>query len=146
MINELSEIVSGLYIGNEKNSQTIGGNFDLVVNCTPFTPFAENCKNGVRISVIDDLSDSFPLFQILRDSLVLQDIHEMLKNRKRVLVHCQAGAQRSPAVVACYFIKYHNMTPTMAIEFVKSKRQIAFLWFVNFQKTLDLMYKHVNQE
>ena len=57
-----------------------------------------------------------------------------------VLVHCYAGMQRSCAVVACYLIRYHNMNPQEAINFIKSKRSIAFAGRVNFIKTIEEFY------
>lgn len=141
-MSEFSEILPGLYIGNEKNAIENILDFDLIVNCTTHVPFSEACKNNFRINIIDDQFESFPLFQILRDSSILKDINNYLNLNQKVLVHCQAGAQRSPAVVACYLIMYHDMTPTLAIEFIKNKRKIAFFWFVNFEKTLELMYKY----
>jgi protein-tyrosine phosphatase len=61
-------------------------------------------------------------------------------NKKPVLVHCFAGMQRSCAVVACYLIKYYNITPLDAINFIKKKRNVAFFGGVNFMRTLEMFY------
>jgi protein-tyrosine phosphatase len=119
--------------------------YDLVVNCTPSFPFAiavEKQKQR-RVPIEDDPFDSVPLFQIMRDSSLLDEIHELVGMQKKVLVHCLAGVQRSPAVVACYLIKFHKMTPNEAIEYIKSKRHIAFFWQVNLMKALERFYEHI---
>lgn len=141
-MSDPSEIIPGLYIGNDKCAQYHGETFGLVVNCTPMLPLPKNTKS-IRISIDDDPFDSVPLYQILRDTSVLKDIHETITNGSSVLVHCQAGAQRSPAVVACYLITYHNYTPQDVVKFIKQKRKIAFWWNVNLYKALELTYDRV---
>eukprot|EP00798_Chlamydomonas_sp_ICE-L_P017267 gene17267-23584_t len=83
---------------------------------------------------------------MLRDGTALHDIHEVLGNGGRVLVHCQAGAQRSPAVAACYLVAFHRMTPRQAIDAVKAVRPVAFFCdIVNFQRAIDRVYETTNQ-
>jgi protein-tyrosine phosphatase len=52
------------------------------------------------------------------------------------------GQQRSCAVVACYLIKYYNLTPQEAIDFIKLKRPIAFFGNVNFLQTIEFFYQN----
>ncbi len=144
-MSDPSEIISGLYIGNDKCALYHGEEFDLVINCTSSLPLQKNTKT-IRIAIDDDPFDSVPLYQILRDTDILNDIHNTITNGKRVLVHCQAGAQRSPAVVACYLIVYHKYTPHDAVEFIKSRRKVAFFWTVNLYKALQLTYERVTTE
>ena len=49
--------------------------------------------------------------------------------------------QRSCAVCACYLIKYHKMKPNEAINYIKSKRPIAFFGNVNLLSTIEQFYK-----
>lgn len=142
MSTPCSEVVRNLFVGGEKNAlEQPTFDFDMVVNCTPNLPFHDACKRRVRIPIKDDPFDSVPLFQILRDGTALRDIRDELAHGGRVLVHCQAGAQRSPAVVACYLVAFHDMTPEQAIEAVKAARPIAFFCnIVNLQNAIDLMY------
>lgn len=137
-----SEIITGLYLGNDKNSEINSLGYSMVVNCTPNLPFHIICPDKVRIPIIDDPFESVPLFQILRDTDVIDKMHNHLKINNTILVHCQAGAQRSPSVVACYLIKHHIMTPEEAIQLIKSKRKEAFFWGINFTKTIDMFYDH----
>lgn len=116
---DASEVIPGLFLSNEKTTLNLGKTFDLVVNCTPRVPFQEGCQACIRLPVEDDPFDSMPMFQLLQDKHVLEDINRKLEKNKRVLVHCQAGVQRSPTVVASYLIAYHGLTPDEAIAFVK---------------------------
>lgn len=142
-MSDPSQIIPGLYIGNDKCASYHGEKFGLVVNCTINLPLPKNTKS-VRIAINDDPFDSVPLYQILRDTDVLKDMHDTITNGSDVLVHCQAGAQRSPAVVACYLIVYHGYTPQNAIDFIKTKRPIAFFWSANLYKALQLTYERVS--
>ena len=63
---------------------------------------------------------------------VLEKINTAINNNNKVLVHCYAGQQRSCAVVACYLIKYNNMNPYTAVNYIKMKRRIAFFGEINF--------------
>jgi hypothetical protein len=73
---------------------------------------------------------------ILRDGRVLQRIDAALRAGKRVLVHCQAGAQRSPAVVAAYLVALRGMGLEEAVALLFCS---AFFWAVNFRRTLELV-------
>jgi hypothetical protein len=144
-----SEILPGLFIGNDTYAARHGDEFGLVVNCTPHLPLPARARS-VRVAVEDDPFDSVPLFQILRDTSVLADMHATLRARgstpSSVLVHCQAGAQRSLAVVACYLVAHHGMTPTCAIDLIRSKRRSAFFWQVNLLKAICMTHDRVAAE
>jgi protein-tyrosine phosphatase len=53
-----------------------------------------------------------------------------------VLVHCAAGMQRSAASVAMYLIAVKGMTTDQAIEYIRSKRSIAFRPSPNFERSM----------
>ena len=63
-----------------------------------------------------------------------------IRNKRSVLVHCSMGIQRSCALVACYLVKYNGWTPTEAINYIKSKRPIAFFGNINFLETIEDIY------
>jgi protein tyrosine phosphatase (PTP) superfamily phosphohydrolase (DUF442 family) len=143
----LSEVLPGLFLGNDVAARDRGTEFAVVVNCTPGLPFAAPAGGAqvqVRVAVADDPFDSVPLFQILRDTDVLAQMHAALcADARPVLVHCQAGAQRSPAVVAAYLMRYYGLGTQDAIDFVKSRRHVAFFWDVNLRRALELFCAHV---
>jgi len=57
--------------------------------------------------------------------IIVDSIHTCIQ-KGAVLVHCEMGIQRSPAIVAYYLMKYYNMSSDDAIEFVKNSRDEAF--------------------
>lgn len=78
-----------------------------------------------RVSVTDSPSSS-----ILKISGTTCDIIEAALQSNngtgRILVHCSAGISRSPAVVAAYLMKYHDMSLRMALgQIVRSRPQAS---------------------
>ena len=132
-----------LFIGNISASKSIS-DFDLIVNCTNEVPFTKGSKSCIRIPLNDTPRESHLLFYILTQiqTDILLKIHQYVLRNSPVLVHCYAGMQRSCAVVACYLIKYHNLTPIQSIEFIISKRPIAFFGKVNFLQAIEEFYKN----
>ena len=49
-------------------------------------------------------------------------IQERIKNDEPIMVHCAAGIGRTGTMLACYLIKYHNMSAKNAIEKVRKER------------------------
>lgn len=149
--NNYNEIIENLYIGNINALNDIN-KFDFIVNCTnevPLPSFADAstpAKECIRLPLNDSPDESDKLLSMVtaNQSNVLVKIHEYLLNKKTVLVHCYAGMQRSCATVACYLIKYYKANPSQAIEYIKSKRPIAFLYRVNFIKTIEDFYRYTN--
>jgi protein-tyrosine phosphatase len=63
-------------------------------------------------------------------------MHEELRNGRRVTVHCSAGQQRSPAVVAAYLMQYHGMELSCAISHIRQCK-LTFFFQVNFMDALE---------
>ena len=123
--NDFDKIMDYLYIGNI-DSLKFESTFSLIVNCTREIECVR-IKDCIQLPLRDDPGESDKMLHYI--------------NRKEnVLVHCYAGMQRSCAVVACYLVKYYNISPTTAIEFIKKNRPVAFFYNVNFMKTIQDVY------
>lgn len=54
-------------------------------------------------------------------------IHENASCGRTTYVHCKAGRGRSTTIVLCYLVEYKHMTPTAALEYVRSRRPRVLL-------------------
>jgi protein-tyrosine phosphatase len=66
-------------------------------------------------------------------------VYKVSKERSsgnHILIHCAAGMQRSAAVTAMFLISQHRCTTDEAIQFIKSKRPVAFLGNANFYNSI----------
>ncbi len=148
MMQDMNEIIPFLFLGNRKSLELHHNKFSMIINCTPDIPFPDSynscnsCENCIRLCVKDDPFESVKLYQLIKETNVLEQIHNKIINSQNVLVHCSMGVQRSCAVVGCYLIKYYNLTPNEAIKYIKTKRPIAFFGQVNFRDTLEVIYKN----
>lgn len=141
MSQSYNEVITNLFVGNETASYIYGNEFDTIINCTKIVSFPKNCKTCIRLAVDDTPDEAENLYNLIKAEKVLEIINNSLANNKTVLVHCHAGMQRSCAVVACYLVKYNNMSINNAIKLIKDKRHIAFLNNINFIKTIELFSK-----
>lgn len=143
--NSHDEIIDYLYIGNASAIKN-KNQFTMIVNCTKNTdiPFPSYCskENCIRLPIDDTPDECEKLITLMRETKVLEKIHYNIVSEEPVLVHCFAGMQRSCTVVACYLMKYYDMTPYDAIRYIQSKRPIAFFGGVNFLNTIRIFYRN----
>jgi len=140
-MDDYSEIIPNLYIGNKNATHQLFPTLTLVVNCTRDIP--NIFPNTIRVSIDDSYDWNPELLDIMINSDVLDEIHTNILKRNKVLVHCRAGAQRSCAVVACYLIKYYGLYPDKAIELIRSKRRIAFFGHITFERAIESFYYYL---
>jgi protein-tyrosine phosphatase len=140
--NPYDQILDSLFLGS-RHALNTASDFSMIVNCSreEDVAFPPNYMNCIRLSVADSPDESGKLLTLIIETNILEKIHNSVIHKQPVLVHCSAGMQRSCAVVACYLIQYHNMNPSQAVDYIRSKRPIAFFWTVNFSKTLEEFYK-----
>lgn len=120
-----------MYVGNASSSKFALNKFDLIVNCTENIPVSlrdsfHDSPDGkvIRIPIDDLKEDNQHLLRYLPS--VTQEIHQVLSNNGRVLIHCQQGASRSPSVAAAYLIRYFYKNVDEAVKFIQTKRCGAF--------------------
>lgn len=147
-----TQIIMGLWIGNEDSAITESwvrqNKISLIINCTKDVPTNIKGITYCRIPVDDLLkkedTDKMTLFL----PIVVETIHRYLSQGKNVLVHCHQGIQRSATVVTAYIMKYYNLQPREAINFVIKRRKEAFFGgkYVNFSDSLKAYRKLLDRE
>jgi hypothetical protein len=157
--NAYDEVLPNLYLGSvkafEKNKFQNINNYDndktnnnksfkMIVNLIKQTALSDNtipaCEIFIRLPVHDSPDECETLLSLVYETRVLEQMHDFIMKDRSILVHCFAGMQRSCALVACYLIKYHHMKPDEAIEYIKSKRPIAFFGQINFIRMINMFY------
>jgi protein-tyrosine phosphatase len=144
--NPYDLIIPNLYLGSIKALGTYDYkaiDYYMVVDLIKYSIQLDEHKSlpntqiYINLPVHDSPDECEKLLSLIRETQVLEKMHDCIIKGQPVLVHCFAGMQRSCALVACYLINYHNMTPNEAIDYIKSKRPIAFFGQVNFMETLN---------
>ncbi|CAH9079946.1 unnamed protein product [Cuscuta epithymum] len=69
-------------------------------------------------------------------------IHENASHGQRTYVHCKAGRGRSTTVVLCYLVRYKQMTPNDAYDYVKAIRPRVLLASSQW-KAVQEFYHHL---
>lgn len=135
-------ILPGLYLASWSQVQQATGQC-YVINCTRDLPMV--LPDGLRIAVDDDLSPEAlgSFLEALPDTV--QKIHETLSRGQQVVVHCQAGQQRSPAVVAAYLMAFRDMSLAESMAFVRERKADAFFWKANFLPALEAFEAHLKR-
>lgn len=147
--NNADEIISRLFLGNEQSSQDSkflkSKGITAVFNCTPSVPNKHKTDGVlyVRLPLDDSLKNKD--INLMSEWLpyVIEQLKVLHKDQKRkVLVHCHAGMQRSAIVVAAYLVDTKGMSPMEAIKYIIKRRPIAFHngESLNFEDSLKKFY------
>lgn len=149
-----TEILPYLWIGDYKDCMDINflhnQHIETIVNCTKEVQFLDDPEfrdiKRIRIPVDDRPSvsyadDNMIMYHSVYD--VVTTIHNNIINESAVLVHCQAGKQRSATVIACYLIRYGKVDVATAIQYIRSKRPKCFRPSNNFELALNKFYNHL---
>ena len=67
---------------------------------------------------------------------IVYKLNNEYKEGHTILVHCAAGMQRSPAVVAMFLIGLFGMTHEQAMAYIQEKRPVAFYLNANFKESI----------
>ena len=134
------EIVPRVWLGNFKASQDEyflkQHGIDTVFNCTKDLPFHPSIRRRYRVPVDDNLQAEEIRNLELWSYEIVYKLNNEYKEGHTILVHCAAGMQRSPAVVAMFLIGLFGMTHEQAMAYIQEKRPVAFYLNANFKESI----------
>lgn len=134
----ISHIVDNLYVGGHSRSADLGDFFSHVFSLYIFEGEYRSDKTVTRhkgIRMLDSPTEDTSLV----DEIV-PEIVEALEAGGNVLVHCQAGINRSNLVAALVLRQWKGLTSREAIDMLREKRSPLVLanWgFENYLLGLD---------
>jgi protein-tyrosine phosphatase len=168
----VDEIIPGLWLGNYKaaidKEFLKNNNINFVLNCTPnmplynqiYTPSELNNVETYRIPVNDSLLErDFILMEKYFKIVIPLLLKKYTLEKRRILIHCHAGKQRSAIVVAALLkvLLDHNYIEIDAIpktethseqfnyiyKFLLSKRSQVFTYGlrINFEPTYRRFFR-----
>ena len=135
-----NQILPGIWLGNLKAAQDEtflrNAGIQVVFNCTKDAPFHPSIRRRYRVPVDDNLqADEIRNLELWGYEIVYKMLQE-LKQGRTIYVHCHAGMQRSPAVVAMFLIAVHRMSVDQAKLYIKQRRPIVFYPSANFEAAM----------
>lgn len=130
------EIIPLIWLGNSKAAHDElflkEKGIETVFNCSKDIPFHPLIRRRYRVPVDDNMQPEEIRNMELWSYEIVYKLMQEYKEGQPILIHCAAGMQRSPAVVALFLIATAGMTHEQAIAFIQSKRPIAFFRNANF--------------
>ena len=138
--NDADEIISHLWLGNHRaasdDAWLRATGVTCVFNCTKNLEFSSVPSVCWRMPVDDNLEpEEIHNFEQWAPELTLR-LLAAYKEGHVILVHCMAGMQRSAAAVACFLVTWLMISPEEAMQFVRSKRAVAFFPSANFAASI----------
>ena len=128
--------IDNFYLGNQYSTQIIK-NVDIIISIGCNSKHISNNVENIKFSIRDkNTSDITPFLDQVCDT-----INSYLSKNKKVLIHCKAGINRSPAFVIAYLIKYNDMNLEQAKDHIQKVRKIQFKQ--NFMEQIKI---HFNLE
>lgn len=109
---------------------------DTVFNCSKDIPFHPSIRRRYRVPVDDNLQAEEIRNLELWSYEIVYKMNNEYKEGHTILVHCAAGMQRSPAVVAMFLIGLYGMTHEQAMKYIQERRPIAFFMNANFKEAI----------
>jgi len=147
-----TEIIPGLWAGDQEDACSYfflsEKKIQIILNCTTdigFLPSEINIEKK-RFAVEDNQSyqDNQKMYKNLDH--IVEYLHKALNQNQNILVHCHNGKQRSPTIIAAYFIRYAQVNSEQAINYLRSKIPGAFYPKPNFDYALEQYNKDMKKK
>ena len=144
-----NQILPTLWLGNLRAAQDEtflrNAGIQVVFNCTKDAPFHSSIRRRYRIPVDDNLEpDEIRNLELWGYEIVYKMLQEF-KQGRTLYVHCHAGMQRSPAVVAMFLMVLYRMNTDKAKAYIKQRRPIVFFPSANFEKAMRGFERSLSQ-
>ena len=135
-VDDAHEILPRLWLGNARaalNEQFLKDKgIETVFNCSKEIPFSPAIRRRYRVPVDDNLQAEEIRNMELWSYEIVYKLNQEYNEGHPILVHCAAGMQRSPAVIAMFLIAMAGLSHEQAMAFIQQRRPIAFLPSANF--------------
>lgn len=138
--NNADQIIPNVWLGNLRaaHDETFLKNagIQVVFNATKDAPFHSSIRRRYRVPVDDNLQEEEIRNMELWSYEIVYKLLKEYKEGRPVLIHCHAGMQRSPAIVAMFLMVLYRMSADQAKAYIRNKRPITFLPQANFEKAI----------
>lgn len=128
--SDVNEIIPNLWLGNLKSSYDktflLNHNIKYILRIMPDADPKYNLPHikYITIPIKDDQICNINNFNDLFDKCA-DIIHNCIKNKTAILIHCKKGHHRSASFVAAYLIKYINISIDDVIVYINKIRPCA---------------------
>ena len=113
----------------------------VIINCSKNLEFIDNDSIiKIRVPIDDDLRTKSNQDMFKEYIKIIPKLKKFIRKNENILIHCRAGMQRSASVIAAYLINKYGYSVQDSINFIQSKRNVAFRPGPNFNIAL-IMYK-----
>lgn len=134
----VTDFGSGLYQGGVENGLVLPENIQNLVSLYPWEKYTVTHDLGSMLGVLMHDSKEQGMEQV---EAIVEWVIDALKREETVLVHCQAGLNRSSLVVARVLMEMRDLTAQEAIDYIREKRSPACLSNPTFVKYLHEVQK-----
>lgn len=116
-------IIDHLYLGNFDSAEYSNLESESITAVVCLTQDCQSYPENITLLHIDDISENLDpyTFDIEKLDHAVDFIRSHILQGHNVLVHCKAGASRSPTVIIAYLIKTKGLSVVDACRYVKFK-------------------------
>lgn len=149
-----THIIDSIYLGNVLNAQndTLINKMGIerIINITDEIPNYFSDKQNYPSLYNEKIKYFNYRIKDINEGNITSDFKNIIdfyrnNNDKRILVHCFMGASRSVIIVMLYLIHFHNMSPEIAVDYIRQRRpyinpnklfydQLVEYYFLNYKK------------